>query len=383
MVSVGAKARILKRRVERLALPPGTMEEVARIIHEEGMSLPNAAEMLRVEWLNDLVASEDRAEFGRAARDPREHFIAWARQRARRRYHVTYRAVDAVARRLGATAASQIMDVWPQEIAWAQRLRLDANPLVATKAAMFLREAEGNPGKVFERIADEWTDAFLKADYAEHPAHALSPGEIRFAKDVPEFTPLFLRYAARAYADRLQGMSREKIVALAAVAARDEHNERDVEIGRQCASLARQSPMRRMLPVISAASSAGLSPNELCLLEKAFVSRMERGAERIEAGTGSPHAAFLSAITDPEKRDALLVEAPPRADDEDPEALCWEVVNLTPSWVRELPTSFRHLAGRLEPAMEAWQIAIAEDRREPPIDPVSDFGFFLLKEWVE
>jgi len=383
MVSVEAKTRILKRRVEALQLPEGTMKEVEQILQAEGMKLPGAAEALRVEWLNDMVAHESAAEFGHAARNPRQHFVEWARVRAKRRYHVSYRSVGVVERRLGSSVATQIaMMVWPQEIAWAQRMRLDRNPLVATKAALFLREAEGQPGKVFEKIADAYSNACLKPDYADHPAHSMSASEIRFSSFVPEFTPLFLRYAARAYADRLHGMTRETLAKLAAVASRDEQEDRDTEAGRQSARIAQLSPMRRMLPVISAAHSARMSPNELCQLEKVFVTLLERGSIKVEAGTGSPHATFMSVIADPARRNGMLLASPARGAGEDPDSLAWEVVNLKAgAWLPTLPESFARMATRLAPAMEAWQIEIAEERREAPLDAVSDFGFFLVSEW--
>lgn len=383
MVSIEAKTKILKRRVEALQLPDGTVKEVEQILHAEGMKLPGAAESLRLEWLNDMVAHESAAEFGHAARNPRQHFIEWAKVRAKRRYHVTYRSVAVVERRMGSSVATQIaMMVWPQEIAWAQRMRLDRNPLVATKAGLFLREAEGQPGKVFEKIADVYSNACLKPDYADHPAHSMSASEIRLSSSVPEFTPLFLRYAARAYADKLHGMSRETLAKFASVAARDEQEDRDLEAGRQSARIAQLSPMRRMLPVISAARSAGLSSNQLCQLEKVFVTLLERGSVKVEAGTGSPHASFMSVIGDPVRRNGMLLASPPRVAGEDPDSLAWEVVNLKPgSWLATLPVSFTRMANRLPQAMEAWQIEIAEERREPPLDAVSDFGFFLVGEW--
>jgi len=384
MVSVEAKARILKRRVEALQLPAGTVQEVERIIQAEGLKLPGAAEALRVEWLNDMVAHDSSAEFGHAARNPAQHFIEWARLRARKRFHVTYRSVDTVERRLGTDVASRMaMVVWPQEIAWAQRMRLDRNPLVATKAALFLREAEGQPGKTFEKIADIFADAFLTSDYTDHPVHSMSPAEIRLADTVPEFTPLFLRHAARAYADKLRGMSREMLAKLASVAARDEQEDRDTEAGRQSAAIAQASPMRRMLAVISAAISAGIKPNDLHDLERVFLLLLERGSVKVEIGTGSPHQYFITEITNPVRRNGMLLAAAPRGAGEDPDSLAWQVVNLRQGWLKSLPESFQRMAPRLGPAMEAWQVDIAEERREAPLDPVSDFGFFLLKDWSE
>lgn len=380
-VSIEAKARLLRRRVAALSLPPEAITEAAGIIEANGMKLPGATETLRIEWLNDMVATDSPAKFGHAARNPRVHFVEWAKQRSLNRYHVTYRSVDAVARRLGADAASRLaMVIWPQEIAWAQRMRTFSNPSVATKAALFLREAEGRPGHVFEKLADVFSDAFIKSDYTGNPAHALSVSDIRFSSSIPEFTPLFLRYAARAYSEKLLGMSRDRITGLAVIAARDEMSDRNFEAAQYSSKIVKASPMRRMVPLIAAAMRCGISPNEMFMLEMAFVTRLDSGLIPIELGTGSPHAAFLREIENPESRAELLLAAPPLQESHEPDILAWGVVNLRPaSWLREIPDSIRILSDKPKALMERWQVEIAEDRRSAPIDPVSDFGFFQLE----
>jgi len=380
-VSVEAKTRILRRRVAALALPPEVMTEAAAIIEENGMKLPGAAETLRVEWLNDMVATDNAAKFGHAARNPSNHFLEWVKVRSQNRYHVTYRSIDAVTRRLGADAASRLaMMVWPQEIAWAQRMRTFSNPTVATKAALFLREAEGTPGRVFEKIADVYSDAFVKSDYSGSPAHAMSVSEIRFSDPLPEFTPLFLRYAARAYSDKLLGMSRDRISSLALIAARDEMADRNFESARQSSKIARSSPMRRMVPIIAAALRANISSNEMFMLETAFIERLIAGGVAIDMGTGSPHASFLREIENKDSRAMLLAAAPPPTEEQEADALVWHVVNLRPSiWLREIPDSIKLISNKPKADMERWQTEIAEDRRPPPFDAISDFGFFLLE----
>jgi len=380
MTRVEAKARLLRRRASALELVPGTMEEAEKIVVAAGMKLPGAAEALRVEWLNDMVVHHSAGEFGLAARDPSRHFLEWVKVRAGNRYHVTYRSIDAVGRRYGADAASRLIVIWPQEIAWAQRLRLSGNPFTATKAAMFLREAEGSPGKVFERIADVFSEAFMRADYVDHPAHDLSSADIRFGSPPDDFVPLCLRYASRAYDEKLFGIPREKLDALARIAAKDELEERGMDAARHSAAVARAAPMRRMIPVIGAAISSSMTPNDLALCERAFVASLDRGELKVEPGTGNPYASFIAAFADAESRSTLLNSSDAvRNEGEDPDNLAWMVVNLRPSWADTLPATFRESSRNLREAMEEWQLDVAEERREPPIDPISDFGFFLLK----
>mgnify|MGYP001333921659 CR=1 FL=1 len=378
MVGIEAKAELLRRRVAALSLPEGTLEEAAEVLASAGVTLPGMAEELRREWLNDVVASVHPAEFRAAARDPRGCFLAWLRERAKNRFHVTWRAIDAVALRLGAETASRLaLVIWPQEIAWAQRMRLSSNPATATKAAMFLREAEGAPARVFQKLSDLYADLAGKAGYWDSPAQEAAPEEIRFGEEEVDFNPLFLRYASRAYAEALHGMPRERLEMLAARAARDETRERAVITAGAAVRAARKFPMRRVASTIAAAKSMGIAPNALFFLENGFLALVEAGLEMVDPVARAPHSAFVAAIADPAARPRLLASAPePEASDEE---ILWEVANLDRRWLSALPESFsRWDSGRVQ-RMQAWQADVVEGRREPPRDPVSDFGFYLLE----
>jgi len=377
MVDVEAKAELLRRRVAALALPEGAMREAEEVVAAAGMRLPGAAEELRKEWLNDMVASTDAAEFRHASRDPGRHFVGWASERAKNRFHVTWRAVDAVARRLGADVASRlILVVWPQEIAWAQRMRLSENPVIATKAAMFLRETEGGPAKTFSRIADIYSEAAVRAGYLDSPAQDLSPSDIRFGASLPDFNPLFLRYAARSYAQIVGSMPRDKLEKLAARAARDERHERAEASSASAVASARRFPMRRMLSTVTVAAGLGLSSNELVLAEEAFLARAAAGRVEIdEGGRRSLQSAFVAAIADPLTRAGLFEEAP--LPDFDESQTLWEIANMDRRWLAALPESYSKWSHRFATVMESWQSDIVHGRREAPYDPVCDFGFQL------
>lgn len=378
MVEFEAKTALLRKRVAALSFPDEVMDEASSAVLAAGMRLPDAARTLRKEWLNDMVASTDSAEFRHASRDPGAHFLAWIKERSKNRYHVTWRSVDAVAMRLGADIASRLaMVVWPQEIAWAQRLRLSDNPVIATKAAMFLREAEGNPAKLFGKIADLHSDALVRSGYSDNPAQETSPSEIRFADCLPEFNPLFLRYAARSYGEVLLSMPRERIELLAGRASRDERQERLELAAAASARTTRRFPMRRILSIISAAHSMGISPNDLFLLETRFLALLESGKVEADSGTRSPQAAFVTMIASPLSRETLLSEA--QAPDGEPSEILWGVANLDRRWLGTLPESYGKWSQKWYRHLENWQADVVDERRAAPFDPVSDFGFFLVE----
>jgi len=374
MMDTESRARLLRKRVAALQIPPETMAEAEKVVEAAGLKISGAADNLRKEWLNDLVASTDAAAFRHAARDPSSHFLDWLAERARTPYHVSYRAVDSAAQRLGPEVAARVaMVVWPQEIAWAQRLRLSENPVTATKAAMFLREAAGNPARLFGKIADLYGDAVTKSGYSDNPAQDLSPHDIRFSPEVPEFSPLFLLYAARSYSDVLLDMTRDRIEILAQRAARDENEERRRIEAEKAVGSIRRFPMRRIFSVISSSVTMGLSANKLYLAEIGFVGLLESGD--IEADNGV--ATFVSMISSAETRQKLFAAA--KTPDTTPEEIQWGIAHLERGWIDDLPESFRKRAMNLQPAMEAWQVEVVEERREAPYDPVSDFGFFMIE----
>lgn len=378
MIDTETQKRLLRKRVEALSFPDSLLVEASEIIRNSGMKVADAVTNLRKEWLNDLVATTDSIEFKRAVSNPGAHFLAFVGERAKKPYHVTYRAVEAVARRFGSDLASRFTHiVWPQEIAWAQRLRLDVNPNTATRAAMFLRETEGNPAKIFSKIADLYSDAVAKIGYTENPAHELSVVEIRFDDIVPEFNPLFLKYASRHYSEILQNMSRDKVEILAARAAKDERQDRSLITARKVVETTRRFPMRRLPNVISLAKSIELTSNELYQIEKSFLVKMERGEIELEQGLNSPHIAFVSTMLDENSRNELLSIS--HLPDVNFSNIQWEVANISGRrWVKDLPPAYSKWTDIAQNEVEKWQLAIVEERRPVPFDLISDFGFWLM-----
>lgn len=376
MFDTDVKANLLRKRVSRLQLAPETMAKAESVLAETALSMAGAAEQLRKEWLNDLVASTDAGAFSHATRDPDNHFLAWLKDRARNPFHVSYRAVDSLAQRLGPEIAARVaLVIWPQEIAWAQRFRVSENPVTATKAAMFLREAVGNPSRLFGKIADLYGDALIKSSYSDHIAHDYSPIDIRLEPDMPEFSPLFLTYAARSYSDLLLEMPREKIEALANRAHKDEMNDRGLIEAQNALEKIERFPMRRMQSVVSLSISLGLTPNSLFLAETGFLSLLKDGEISIVDDAVATFASLLSSDIDRER--LIHLGDKPTIDAEE---IQWGIAHLDKNWLSKLPSSQQKEGKSLLPYMEKWQFAIVEDQRETPYDPISDFCFFLSKE---
>lgn len=374
-MDIKKKMDLLRDRVASLSLKASTLSEAEAIVKSNRM-VAKVVEPFRREWLNDMLTHPNAGEFRLASTDPDAHFLKWVEVRSRHPYHVTRRTVEAVSVKYGADTASKLsIVIWPQEIAWAQRMRLDANPFTATKAALFLRETVGNPSKTFSALADIYSDAIMRVGYLDSPVQEMPAAEIRFASNLPEFAPLFQRYAARAYAETLKSMSREQVDKLAARAAAEENEDRRLVASADIARGAARSPMRRNLSTIRAAMMFKLGSNETYLLETAFIRKVEAGEVDIDPGMRSADAGFMRLMADPTARaEALAMESlPSQADYMD----VWEIAHLDGDFLSRLPPSFKPLSPTVT-QLESWQEAIVEGRRPCPYDAASDFGFFLI-----
>ncbi|MCZ7860845.1 hypothetical protein O9X98_05460 [Agrobacterium salinitolerans] len=375
MEDIDRKMAMLRERVASLAVKPETIEAAERIVKANRMVV-KIVDPLRKEWLNDMITHPNAGEFRLAATDPDAHFLKWIEVRSQHPYHVTRRTVAAVGEKYGTDTATKLsIVVWPQEIAWAQRMRLDSNPFTATKAALFLRETVGNPSKTFAAISDMYTEAVKLVGYLDNPVQDMSAMEIRNASELPEFAPLFQRYAARAYAETLKDMTRDQVEKLAQRAAAEENEERRLVMAVGIARGAVRSPMRRSASTIRTAISFKLDANSTYLLETAFIRKVEAGQVEIDPGQRTADAGFLRLIADREQRTTLLnMEAlPSPAEYMD----TWEIAHLNATFLDQLPPSYKPL-GCTKAQLESWQEAVVMGRRPCPYDAVSDLGFFLL-----
>lgn len=377
MVDIDKRIELLRKRLAKLEFGEARADVVARadeILKANGM-IPKMVEPLRKEWVNDLMT--DTQSYKAAVGDPAAHFLRWLSDRSRDRYRVNRRSIDAAVEKFGAAIANKLhIIVWPQEIAWCQRMRLDRNPYTATKAALFLRETEGNPSKTFAALADMYSDAAARGGYIDSPAQDFSPDEIRFASELPDFAPLFQRYASRAYAEALEKMSRDQVEKYAARAALEETADRRRVTAVGIAAKTRRSPMRHQLSMIRSAMSQGLTSNRMFLLEQGFLSQVADGKIEMEPGMRTADAGFLRMLMNATERKRILDMQPLPDPADHPDQ--WEIVNLNGEFLDRLPASFKAL-GATRKTLEKWQEAIVEGAREIPYDAESDFAFFVLE----
>ena len=374
-VDIDRKIDLLRERVLSLSLSDSIIPQTELMIKKSGLPT-STAESLRKEWLNDMLSHPSSAETRHATSDPSDHFLKWLEERVKHRYHVSRRTVSAIANNYSPEIASKLsIIIWPQEIAWAQRMRLDKNPFTATKAALFLRDIESNPSKVFISIAGIYSDAVMTNGYLDNEVQDFTADEIRFAVNIPEFAPLFQRYAARAYSDALKAMSRDQLKKYASRAADDENNDRRRIASENISRRNTRFPMRYSISIIRSAIAFKLDANKLFLLEKAFNRLLENGEVDVEPGMVTADAGFLKLLANKDRRTSILdmEELPPAADCR----TAWDIIHLNAGFSIKMPGGLVSLKVSKD-QFSQWQEDVVEGKRPLPYDEYSDIGFFLL-----
>lgn len=369
-------ALILARAIRALAVPPSAMEEARIAADASGMREPDAAQRLYREWLNDLVAVHGGLQFQAAARDPQGSFLGWLASRLANPWHVSHRAHAAVRARHGDEVAILIGGVrWPQEVAWAQRMRGDDNDRVAFLAEMWLQAARRDPAKLFKGVADLYVaEAALDPSYASNPAHLLSDQEILDGEeDVCHWRPLWLRFSEREFGRLVNATPRARLSVLAQRVREAEWRDRRARgHARQAEALRRWRPAT-MVAVLEAAIAHGLSSDDLVAAERDFVSEVERGgvdltsvptpAWRVFARRLGSWAGLSSAPSDVER--AQRIEA---------------IHALPPSWADRMPDDLHVVGATDHRRLMMWFDAVAvTGARTPPEDPAVDYAMWLLE----
>jgi hypothetical protein len=368
------KANALSNRIRPIILSVDIQHEVAA----EHKVQRKRVERYYQEWLFEMADSARNDDYFLSTRNPKEQFSRWVAARISDPFFVSKGIRDILHQRYQVDVANKIfMIIWPQEIAWAQRFRLDSNSYTATKAALFLSQAQDDTKTVFLSIADLHAEAFMTMDYNRSHFQEMSPEEIRNSPELADFTPLFLMHANRNYIEKLSKLDSADFQKYATVAAQLEKNERQGVMRSRLVDHARKFPLRRTLPVLAAARAHNISANELFLLEEYFLDQMEKKLIDVVPGSGTALPIFVAFISDRRGIKRTIMEA---ANFAGPNAKAIDqlgVLSLRNWWIDQLPDGYRNL-GNVVTGFSEWREAMIDEDRMMPFDAVSDFGYFLL-----
>jgi len=357
---------LVRNMREELVVLQGTRDDARAKASAAGLD----EESLWNEWFNENIHDADL--YAVSVKDPDAGYLGWLARRIAEPFRLPGLAVGALVERLGADDGMRVaLVLWPQEVAWAHRMRRSQDLRIAVLSHLFVANARANPSREVARIAEYYRDAVASPGYAEAIEHTLSPEEIREGYGDEKFRPLFLRYAEGTLGQRVDAMSITELQALAThVAGLEERELRGFAKERVLKSL-KGASIVTMTGVIAEAIKRGLDSNDLLWEWDRFVDAIRNDAFQVPPGTGRPYTEFMTW---------LRTESEPGSgpDSEDCSARMVAVLAGARGWVSALPLEYQSMGAGDPEQFIGWSDAVIAKTRRPPRDLVLDYGFYLV-----
>lgn len=368
-------ADYLRLKLKSLELHPSTLVSAQGIVDASQLAARDTLARLRREWTNDTLHRDEI--FQEAMKNPDENFLTWLSARVQDPHHVSYRAVEKAARLYSTDFANLMHFVkWRQEVAWAQRLRADDNDRIAVLSFLFFTSSTADPSKAFLGLCESYMISLDGAvAYPNHINHKLTPEAILDGEGEQGWVPLFVCYAERAAGRQLIEMPPGHFTKLAERARNDEWTARNLRNARKVAGQIRQNPMSRLPGLIFEAVRYSLGSNDLVALEAAFLDEIEAGTIAVTAADA--YSAFIRYLQG-HSGDRL---APPG----EPECMrrIESIRKLNNEWLNGLSSDLRQFGGGDGRLLAQWRMSVMRGDREAPVDPLVDYGFFLLERTLQ
>lgn len=371
-----SRANLLSRLVARLKVRPETALQVAEILADS-----NSKEMdynrLYQEWVNETVVVLSQVGNKDVLQDPDAAFVAWVRNRVKSPFHIGLNVHNAVRTAYGDEVSLAFRNaIWPQEIAWAQRMRGDESERIAVLAETWLKATTRDAARMFRSMIEIYVgQASFDASYIKSPLNLLSVDEILDGDiTTAHWRPLWLRSAEKEFGAKINQLPR---VTMAKMADRIRLLSTNEKTARRNARFA--SHLRRFRPslvpgVMRAAVRNALSSDDLILGESDFIGRVSSGVIPLETSRLPGWQIFLTEI----KRWAGMS---PMLDEAGRNARIQAVFMLPPYWHDGVPSEFKDIGGSQD-EMVRWASDIISGLRYPPSDHLVDYGLWLIERDV-
>lgn len=372
-------SRIVTEAVKSLKVSPQTVAEATEMLGDADITEKDAFLKFYREWVNDVLILLGRPQFNIARCEPDKSFLLWLDRRLNDPFHVTLRAHDAVRAEFGDELALLFSEIrWTQEIAWAKRMRGSDNDRIVMLAELCLKAARRDPAKMFRELVWVYVnEAAMDIAYKESPFHMLEERDIlNGTVEDDHWRPLWLRFAEKAFGKSISAMSRAQMTAVTEKIRESEWKERTARIRYGQADKLRSQRPCLMNAVLTMAIEQGLSSDDVVFAEKEFIALVEKGEIDLSNSPQPAWRLFMNQLS------GWAETAPSPAEDERRLRLA-TVRNLSPAWSDTLPENFLVLGGDDQVNVIEWYEAIVETgERMPPLDPVVDYGMYLLEEIV-
>jgi len=361
----------LIQRKALLSVPEIAMDEARKRCEGHGLDVS----VLHNEWINDTLSSQPAYEM--ALEDVPKSFLAWVDRKIEDPFLLPAMASKVASLRLDHDAMRFCTIVWPQELAWAHRLRRSEDAVVAILSDGFLRRARKDVMSQFKALFPVYLVACEEFDYLRSQVHDLTPEQIRLGMGDNNFDPVFLRYARSAFESLVSKlMERDEIDKIVESVRNSEVKEVQKILRSKTAQLMERSRLTRMISIIRTAMDIGLDSDRLDLAYVSFLQEIENGAVHLDVNGGLPDGEFRAWLRVQKfKRMTMPETFRTNAADES----LGEIVRAPIGWVDRLPQEYLDLGGRTPRIFQEWLSPIVKDIRSAPRDFVLDYGFHLVK----
>lgn len=356
----------LGKAIAALAVGQEALKRAAEITGDSNQSV-----RLHREWLNDVLSLHGGVVYADAIRDPARAFLGWLEERVRDPYHLSHRALSGARQKVGPDHALILFSVrWSQEVAWARRMRGSEHDRTACLAGLWLAAAGREPLRIFGSVVDCYGPALEDITYRDGGLHDLTATMIENGSlQSPPWTPLWQRSAEALFGATLAGDPARVRTAARQVRAKAAADHLAAECDRRVTALRRSRPS--LSPsVLMSLTRRGLSSDDVVAAEQAFLDQVGSGQITCERGSDGTGEFLAFAV-----RWADAVAAPDGA-----EALARRsaVAALSLAWARRLPEAWKVIGCADPDRLRSWCRAIMEGERTPPLDPMLDYGVWLV-----
>jgi hypothetical protein len=374
---VDAPVEEIKSIISKLYIDDLTKQQVEDYCDEHSYEFSNTDifKYLKREWINEVFSlGRQSEEFQTILSHPSSHFYAWTVERVKNPFSVSSRIVHKLSKKYGFEFVSMMEKIrWKQEISWARKMRSDHDKVVCILSAIFLISAKKNPNKYFEYITDTAFDILEDENFFENDMLNMREDEI-LSSDFSshDWTPIFLRFSKKHFESIISKMSDQKIEFAAKKACEDFANERYFEDLDKNLNLVNRFPLSSRLLVAMRARKMDITSNELVECEKQFKNDL-KNKKYIQDINKTIDQDFISWLRTAPIKEVIL-------DRKQKKQFKQNVSIINSYWIDNLPSDLKDLGGEGREIFSKWRSQVLSEQREPPIDPVTDYLFYLIEE---
>ena len=343
----------------------------------EGSQLDYTAQDMIAEWLNYVILNRDDGEtLETAIENPDRHFMQFLVNVTNDPTQPLPHHVQMLSRQIGIEFVSAMSRIhWPQQLAWAERMKNHEDDTVVLLADLFSKKAAKKPSDLFCKL----TRFAFEADF-DGQTHSMTTFDLLNADEIAavdltglQWLPLCILYVQRSSASKALAQFSESALAQRAHGVRIDYRKRHAS-QRLDASLSylEDYPLTLRSSVISKATRLGINSTKLCALYRDFLSSI-RDQIKIPDDERSMTRLFIEHIDHGKDNKVVSQEA------ETVRGIRKSVARINSRWIASLPEDMFVAGADDKSKLSEWRNLVLSGERDCPSDIRVDYFMFLYE----